>query len=286
MATAREYFEKSSFLQFGQIITLAAGDGASYEVRAEVVQDFDGGSKYLKLYIPEARAPESILAHVLDNAHDLIWKAESEFLVTAGMAGTSEKVSNRDLRFSGRVLVYTPSVTTPEQWASLSQSMSAKGLSLLVRDGGYTAMRAQFETPLAFISHDSRDKEPFVRELANTLANMLCPVWYDEFKLQPGDSLRESIEKGLKVCQKSIVVLSKNFFSNPGWTKREFDMIYTREVFEGRRLMIPIWLDVERMDVYNYCPVLLDTLGIHSSIGVDAVARKIVSVLNYNPPHQ
>ena len=95
---------------------------------------------------------------------------------------------------------------------------------------------------------------------------MLCPVWYDEFKLQPGDSLRESIERGLKSCQKCIVVLSKNFFSNSGWTKREFDTIYTREILQEKRLLIPIWLDVEKQDVFDYSPVLLDTLvSLHHS---------------------
>jgi hypothetical protein len=48
--------------------------------------------------------------------------------------------------------------------------------------------------------------------------------------------------------------------------------------------MIPIWLDVEKQDVFDYSPILLDTLGILASLGVEKVARKIVSVLNYVPP--
>jgi len=280
MATAREYFEKSNFMQFGRTITLTDSDGNSYEVRVEVVQDFEGGSKHLKIYVPEANAPEALLAHILEKAEDLIWKPESQLIVITGVEGTKEKISNLDLRFSGRVLVYTPNITPPEQWASLSQVMAANGLSLLVRDGQYAMIRDKHEMPLAFISHDSRDKDPFVRELANKLTKMLCPVWYDEFKLRPGDSLRENIERGLKTCPKCIVVLSKNFFDNPGWTKREFDTIYTREILEGKRLMIPIWLDVEKQEVFDYSPVLLDTLGIPASLGVDEVARKIMSVLN------
>lgn len=286
MATAREYFDKSTFMQFGRTVTLSVSDGSSYEVRVEVVQDFDGGSKYLKIYIPEADAPEALLAHILENAQDLIWKPESEVIAVAGLVDTNEEVSNVDLRFSGRVLVYTPNVTLPEQWKNLSEVMTSNGLSLLVRDGQYAAIRDKYETPLAFISHDSRDKEPFVRELANNLAKMLCPVWYDEFKLRPGDSLRESIERGLKSCPKCVVVLSKNFFSNPGWTKREFDTVYTREILEGKRLMIPVWLDVERHDVFEYSPILLDTLGIPASLGTEEVARKIMSVLNYDPPER
>lgn len=216
MATAREYFDKSVFMQFGRTVTLAAADGESFDVRVEVVQDFDGGSKYLKIYIPPANAPEALLAHILAHADELIWKPESEVIVTAGLAGTAEKISNLDLRFSGRVLVYTPNITSSQQWSNLATQMKENGLHLLVRDGEYVATRATYEQPLAFISHDSRDKDPFVRELANKLASMLCPVWYDEFNLHPGDGLRENIERGLKTCPKCIIVLSKNFFGNPG----------------------------------------------------------------------
>ena len=145
MATAREYFDKSTFMQFGRTVALSDLDGNSYEVRVEVVQDFDGGAKYLKIYIPKSSAPEALLAHILDNAQDLIWKPESEIIVTSGLVGASEKVSNLDLRFSGRVLVYTPSITPLEQWARLSQAMAAAGLSLLVRDGQYAAIRDKYE---------------------------------------------------------------------------------------------------------------------------------------------
>ena len=49
----------------------------------------------------------------------------------------------------------------------------------------------------AFISHASEDKEKLVRPLANVLTKMGYKVWYDEFALKVGDSLRQSIHKGL-----------------------------------------------------------------------------------------
>lgn len=186
--------------------------------------------------------------------------------------------------FSGRVLVYTPNVIAAERWVKLAEYMRAKGMKLLVRDGDYAKFRDKYETPLAFISHDSRDKDPFVRELANRLANMLCPVWYDEFKLQPGDSLRESIERGLKTCPKCVIVLSKNFFRNSGWNKREFDAIYARGILEGKRVMISIWLGVGKQEVYDYSQIVIDTVGIKASVGVEEVARKLMNALNHEPP--
>lgn len=51
-----------------------------------------------------------------------------------------------------------------------------------------------------FISHASEDKELLVRELAIALRNLGLRVWYDEFTLKPGDSLYESIDRGLESC--------------------------------------------------------------------------------------
>lgn len=41
------------------------------------------------------------------------------------------------------------------------------------------------------LSHASEDKEDFVRHLAKNLSNAGCRVWYDEFELKLGDSLRK-----------------------------------------------------------------------------------------------
>jgi len=48
-----------------------------------------------------------------------------------------------------------------------------------------------------FICHASEDKEPFVRELAEALRAKGLKVWYDDFTLTIGDSLRRSIDHGL-----------------------------------------------------------------------------------------
>ena len=46
-----------------------------------------------------------------------------------------------------------------------------------------------------FISHASEDKEDLVRPLAVALEKLGVKVWYDEFTLKVGDSLRRSIDK-------------------------------------------------------------------------------------------
>ena len=63
-----------------------------------------------------------------------------------------------------------------------------------------------------FISHASEDKEDFVRPLAEKLQKCGVKVWYDEFELKMGDSLSDSINRGLQESKYGIIVLSQAFF--------------------------------------------------------------------------
>lgn len=49
-----------------------------------------------------------------------------------------------------------------------------------------------------FVSHASEDKETFVRPFVEALQANDIAVWYDEFELRLGDSLRRSIDNGFK----------------------------------------------------------------------------------------
>jgi hypothetical protein len=62
-----------------------------------------------------------------------------------------------------------------------------------------------------FISHASEDKDDFVRPLADNLQRSGLRVWFDEFTLTVGDSLRRSIDRGLAKSQYGIVVISPSF---------------------------------------------------------------------------
>lgn len=48
-----------------------------------------------------------------------------------------------------------------------------------------------------FISHASEDKATVVRPLAEALTDLDVDVWYDEFELRIGDSLRRKIDHGI-----------------------------------------------------------------------------------------
>ena len=79
-----------------------------------------------------------------------------------------------------------------------------------------------------FISHASEDKDEVVRPLAQALRNEGLSVWYDEFELRIGDSLRRKIDKGVATSKFGLIVLSEMFFKK-GWTNYELDGLVTRQ---------------------------------------------------------
>lgn len=79
-----------------------------------------------------------------------------------------------------------------------------------------------------FISHASEDKETFVRSLAEALIDAGFFVWFDEYSLSLGDSLKQQIDAGLSQCNFGIVILSHAFFAKR-WPKEELDGLTTIE---------------------------------------------------------
>jgi hypothetical protein len=102
---------------------------------------------------------------------------------------------------------------------------------------------ANRKTSRVHISRQQRQDEVAAR-IAVGLQRILCPVWYDEYALKVGDNLRETIERGLKETKKCILILSPNFLANNGWTKTEFDSVFTREILEGNGVLLPVWYNV------------------------------------------
>jgi len=130
----------------------------------------------------------------------------------------------------------------------------------------------------AFISHASEDKDNFVRPLAGILKEYGFRVWYDEFELEIGDSLRESIDKGLVNSNYGIVVLSPKFLDK-NRTKYELNSLVAKEV-EGKKVILPIWHNVSKQDILNYSPMLADKLALSTdSMAVDEIAKKLCKTL-------
>jgi len=130
----------------------------------------------------------------------------------------------------------------------------------------------------AFISHAREDKDSFVLPLASALASLGAKIWYDEFTLKIGDSLSESIDRGLASSRYGIVVLSRSFMSKP-WPKRELQGLVNREL-DGHIAVVPIWHEVGRQDVSDFSPPLADKLAVRTSdAGAIDIALQILQVI-------
>ena len=58
-----------------------------------------------------------------------------------------------------------------------------------------------------FISHASEDKLEFVAPLAKALLGANFDVWYDEYEIKPGLSIRQTIDSGLFCLDIGLLVL-------------------------------------------------------------------------------
>lgn len=129
-----------------------------------------------------------------------------------------------------------------------------------------------------FISHASEDKEDVVRPLAKSLKEKGISVWYDEFELNIGDSLRRKIDQGLSKSRFGIVVISRAFIKK-GWTNYELDGLMTKAI-SGEQILLPIWHDITKQEVIDYSPSLADKVARNTSQEtVEEIAEEIAEMI-------
>src|SRR5580693_1169879 len=134
----------------------------------------------------------------------------------------------------------------------------------------------------AFISHASEDKEDFVRALAAKLREEGLRIWYDEFTLTVGDSLRRSIDRGLANSRFGIVVISRSFLQKE-WPQKELDGLVAREI-GGVKVILPVWHNISAAEVLSYSPLLADRLAASSNEGLEQVAKKLFEAMRLAMP--
>lgn len=283
MATVRQYFDTDlKSLSKHRDWELRGNLGEKlFSIIAKILFDLDGNAKYWSFFIPEG-APIGCVSSILamPETSQCVLSSECDSVaIEMGFADYSERSTSATLFFTKRVFLYIDAHLNPETRRQITDLGRQHGFYVLVRDREYAKKRSEIEKPLAFISHDSKDKDSLVRELAVELSKLMCPVWYDEYSLKVGDSLRASIEQGLKEAKKCVVILSPNFFSNDGWGKAEFDSIFTREIIEESNVILPVWHNVEAQEVYQYSPRLADKFGLKSSLGVKELAIRLSNAI-------
>jgi hypothetical protein len=73
---------------------------------------------------------------------------------------------------------------------------------------------------LVYLAHASEDKETLARPIAEGLLARGVDVWFDEWEIRAGQSLRQRMEKGLGDCTHFLVLLTENSVSKP-WVNEE-----------------------------------------------------------------
>lgn len=234
-------------------------------------------TRLFTFYIPDSKITHLWIANLLNKLDDLI--KESEGVAAIGGFKGDKQVGVHTTVYSKRVYFYTETLLSKGQVAQIDALCKKLGLFVTLRSTDYLETKMNIDKPLGFISHDSRDKEIIAKKLSSSLSSRLCTVWYDEYSLKIGDSLRESIEKGIKEASKCILILTPNYLNNEGWTKTEFNSIFTRERIFNERIILPIWYQVTKEQIFDYSPSLADTVALKWPDPTGADYNKEVEVL-------
>lgn len=148
-----------------------------------------------------------------------------------------------------------------------------------IADNFAAAMPAADEREFdVFVSHASEDKDALVRPLAAALQERGVSVWYDEFELRIGSSLRRSIDAGISRSRFGLVVLSPSFFAK-GWPAYELDGLVTM-ANDGKQMLLPIWHEISKDQVISMSPSLADKVALRTAdYSVQEIADEIAAVI-------
>lgn len=96
--------------------------------------------------------------------------------------------------------------------------------------------------PKVYLAHASEDKA-MVRPIAEYLMTNGIDVWFDEWEIEPGDSLRQKMEEGLGEMTHFMVVLTPASIEKP-WVALEIDVGIVKRV-GGESRMVPVVVSLE-----------------------------------------
>lgn len=130
--------------------------------------------------------------------------------------------------------------------------------------------------PRVYLAHASEDKE-MVRPLARYLMDHGIETWFDEWEIEPGDSLRQKMEEGLGEMTHFMVILTPISVTKP-WVAREIDVGLVRLV-GGDSRMVPLRIGVEVSDLSPFLKTLLcETIDPSSGADLSALVDRLHDV--------
>jgi hypothetical protein len=128
-----------------------------------------------------------------------------------------------------------------------------------------------------FLSYCSTDRA-FADKLQRALSTKdKFEIWYDQGRLQLGDSLVFSISHGLNRCDYGIALLSTVYMDSI-WCQREFASMVALERTD-KKIVLPIWHGVNLEQVTAFSPILGDRVAIRSDLPLDEIVLVIEAVV-------
>lgn len=129
-----------------------------------------------------------------------------------------------------------------------------------------------------FLSHAIENKD-FAWPLAEELKSRGVKVWYDEMVISVGDSLRESIDRGLARSRFGAVIFSKQFFAKR-WPSYELNGLVSREI-QGRKVILPVWHpELTIQELISYSPTMADKAAlVGSKLSITEIADNLAELV-------
>jgi hypothetical protein len=158
MATLREYFDTD----FTRVLNSASTAQWRYasiagDAPVRVHFDFDSNAKFLSCYLPSDACHQAVIDALVDQVNDLLTIGDG-LEVRTNLPGELVRTS-LELRFAGRLFIYHEAEIEAATQDLVHTRAVEQGVVVQFRGPQFAAGRARLERPLAFISHDSRDKD-------------------------------------------------------------------------------------------------------------------------------
>jgi hypothetical protein len=131
-----------------------------------------------------------------------------------------------------------------------------------------------------FISYATEDRVSVATPLATHLRDKGLSVWFDQFSLKIGDSIRKKVDQGLSQSLFGIVILSRHFFEK-NWTQYELDGLVSRELSSGEKLILPIWHKLSSEEIRKHSASLAGKLALSTTeMELEDIATEIEKVIS------
>lgn len=93
----------------------------------------------------------------------------------------------------------------------------------------------------AFVSHKSDDLDT-AEDIASYLRGKGIDVWLDTWRIAPGDSIVQAVDRGLQASDVMVVLLSRRSVESK-WVQKEWSAKFGDELKAGRNVIIPVCLE-------------------------------------------